>query len=449
MINRRKYKDFMIIAPDGQILYGDVGSLQHFETDIRSINGKYLREIYPNLNEDYPTVRAAREGLSFPHFEYQVGGRSNGMMTKIGCAYPICQGEKPVAALEFSELVYDRDHIREIEKHAEHLIYRKNNTRYITEDIITSDETMLLIKEKIEKLALTDSTLLIYGQTGTGKELVAQALHNGGRRYARPFISVNCGALPASIIESILFGTVKGSFTGAEDKPGLFEQAEGGTLFLDEINSLDLMLQVKILKAVESKAVRRIGAVKERKVDVRIIAATNEEPHKLIKEGKMKPDLFYRLSVLYLYLPPLSERHEDILILADHFISYFNKKLNLNIKPLDSEIKNLFMSYSWPGNVRELRNAIEGAVAFVENDRITINEIPDYIVKSCMKGRNCRSLEQWKGIDLSEKSALLEKTIVQAVYEMEEGNLTRTAKRLGISKQLLHYKLQKIKESRT
>lgn len=443
MINQQNYKDLMIIRGDGRIIYADVSNPQYFGVGIDGLRGKRLQDMYPDLPGDYPALLTAQNGTAAEDFEVELTTVKGIRLTKRGSVYPIYENNQVVAALELSTKFYDRNHIREIEGNADHLIYRKNNTKYLIDDIITEDAAMAGIKEKVEKFALTDATVLIYGETGTGKELVAQTLHNGSRRYARNFISVNCSAIPASIMESVLFGTVKGSFTGAEDKAGLFEQAEGGTLFLDEINSLDALLQVKILKAVESKTVRRIGSLREKQVDVRIIAATNEDPYRLMREGKLKPDLFHRLAAVYLVLPRLSDRRGDIMVLADYFRTYFNRNMNMNIGPFDDDIRQLFMNYDWPGNVRELRNVIESAFAFAENDRITMDDIPKYMANKMGVRKPMGQIAGDGSLTLAEKTDLMEKAIIDSIYRKNKESLTETARELGISKQLLRYKMMK------
>ena len=438
MINRNDFRDFLVINRKGRIIYADIGNPQYFGMEAESLRGRRLKDLFPELPASYPTMTAAAEGRGFDFFEMELTACTGITLKKTGCAYPIFYGDEPVGAIEFADFFYDREHIGEISGHAGHLIYRKNNTKYLLDDIISEDKSILELKDKIEKYAISDSTVLIYGETGTGKELVAQALHNSSRRYSRKFVSLNCSAIPSNLIESILFGTTKGSFTGAENKTGLFEQADGGTLFLDEINSLAPELQIKILQAVETKMIRRIGSRNEIYIDTRIIAASNEEPKKLIAEGKLKADLYYRLAVIYIELPRLAERGNDILVLADYYIRYFNRKMNTDIEPLGEELKQLFLEYTWPGNVRELRNIIESAIIFTESSRLTIEDLPDYIVKSCMskdkKSKKKRNRE------------ILEREIISTCYEETGKNLKKTAELLGISSQLLFYKLKKYEE---
>ena len=442
MINKNQYSDILITDREGKIIHGDFANPRYFNMDPGNITGHNIRELYKNIDDGYPALAAAKKGEAFDHFQVKVETAGGSILTKTGAAYPIFDGDVPIAAIEFSDFHYDKDHIREIESHADYPIYRKNDTRYILEDIITQDPSMERVKEQIERFSTTDSGVLIYGETGTGKEMVAQALHNRSRRYYHKFISVNCGAIPSSIMEGLIFGTTRGSFTGAEDRPGLFEQADGGTIFLDEINSLDPMLQIKLLNAVESKTVRRLGALREKEVDVRIIAATNEDPKRLMDEGRLKPDLYYRLAVIYMYLPPLRERGNDVNVISDYFVNYFNRRMGLDIKPIDKEIRKIFKRYTWPGNVRELRNAIEGAFAFAENDRITVKEIPEYIIEKSMGRTGMPEASEGRGT-LAGMSSAMEHAIISEGYRRAGGSLTKAAEMLGISKQLLRYKLSK------
>jgi Transcriptional regulator containing PAS, AAA-type ATPase, and DNA-binding domains len=440
MLNKGNYKDFLLVDTEGRIIWADIGNPQYFKVGLTSITGLNLRDIYSDIDNDYPLLQVMRTGKAIEKFEIDMTTHRGIKVRKTGCAYPIFKTGRAIAAIEFGDFFYDRNHIGDIEGHSEHMIYRGNNTKYVIDDIITGDPQMIALKKKIEDYAITDSTVFIYGETGTGKELIAQALHNCSRRYYRKFISQNCGAIPENLLEGILFGTTKGSFTGAEDKPGLFELAEGGTLFLDEINSLSINLQTKILQSVESKVTRRIGSSREIKGNVRIIAATNEEPADLIRQGRMKEDLYYRLAVIYIRLPRLAERDGDIRKLTNYFVDYFNKRMNSRILPPEEEVMRIFENYSWPGNVRELRNVLEGAFAFADDEKITIDDIPDYILQSAgMENEGSRKASGSLSANMQE----LERNIIMTQYEKDGRKLTATAKDLGITKQLLRYKLDR------
>lgn len=442
MINKKNFQDLIIIDSSFRIVYADLGDPSVYSIKKENLTGIHIDELFCCEDGENPLIAAASRGEYFDNYEVSVVTKAKERQLKIGCAYPIFENEKVVGAIEFFQLVYGKNHIRKIGEYANHLIYRSNNTKYLLEDIVTQDSKMLEIKDNIGKVAITDANVLIYGQTGTGKELIAQSIHNESRRFHKKFISINCGALPAGIIESLLFGTLKGSFTGAADKPGFFELAEGGTLFLDEINSLDISLQTKILKTIETKEVRRIGSLREKKVDVRIVAATNEEPYKLMREGTLKEDLFYRLSTFYIKLPRLVQRSDDIMLLADHFRTYFNKRMKIDIQPFDEKITGIFLSYDWPGNVRELRNVIESAFTFAEGNKITAEDIPRHMLKKRPLSAE-RDTGGYGHMPLYMKKELVENHIITQIYKRNSGNMTKTANELGISKQLLSYKMNR------
>ena len=311
--------------------------------------------------------------------------------------------------------------------------------------MLTEDPAMLALKSRIRDVAGLDSSVLIYGETGTGKELVAESLHSEGGR-AGPFVSQNCAAIPATLLESLFFGTEKGSYTGALTRKGLLEEADGGTLFLDEINSMDPALQAKLLKVLEEKKVRRLGGSRDIPFDVRIVAAVNEKPQKLIREGRLREDLYYRLGVIRLTLPPLRERLCDIGPLADYFIEHYNRKLHRRVRGLSERALRLLRGYAWPGNVRELKNAIEGAVAVARGERLTVEDMEE-ILAGRLGGLN-RPPELPEALRLEESFSL---TRALDSYEREllsramqqAGSISQAARLLGLSRQNLKYKLKK------
>lgn len=244
-------------------------------------------------------------------------------------------------------------------------------------DLIGSSPAMKVLYGTIEKVAPADSTILIYGESGTGKELVSRAIHQKSKRSAKPFVAVNCAAIPDNLLESELFGHERGSFTGAlERKLGKFELASGGTLFLDEIGCMPVAMQAKLLRALESHTIERVGGEKEIEIDVRIISATNIDFHQHIKEGKFRQDLYYRLNVIPVNLPPLRERKEDIPLLTSYFMDKFNKMLNKKVKGFSVQAMRLLVNYSWPGNVRELQNLVERVVVLSKGEIIDKEELP-------------------------------------------------------------------------
>lgn len=252
--------------------------------------------------------------------------------------------------------------------------------KYSFHNLIGKSKKIREIFSLIEKIAPTNSTVLITGESGTGKELVAKAIHFSSLRKDQPFVSINCGALPENLLESELFGHVKGSFTGAyTDKKGLFEIAHKGTILLDEISEMSLWMQVKLLRVLQEKKIRRVGGTEEKEVDVRIIASTNVDLSEKIKEGKFREDLYYRLNVIRINLPPLRDRREDIPLLVEHFIKIYNQKTGKNIKGIKEDALKILEAYHWPGNVRELENCIERAVVFETSDYITVDSIDENI----------------------------------------------------------------------
>lgn len=271
---------------------------------------------------------------------------------------------------------------------------------------------------------------------------MAQSIHNLSERFGKPFISFNCGAIPASLMESTLFGTTKGSFTGSEDMPGLFEQAEGGTLFLDEINSLDMNLQVKLLKAIEEKTIRRIGGKKNIQLDIRVLSATNEDPDILVDEKRLRQDLFFRLGVVQINLPKLSVRPDDIEVLLQYYVNFYTNNMNIFVEGMTEEALECFKRYSWPGNIRELKNAVENAFNNVSSTLITIDDIPDRIKN--YSGKKAKvNVSHAKMLSLKDAVESYEKTIIMNELNETNGKIAETARRLGLSKQSLKYKLDK------
>ncbi len=306
--------------------------------------------------------------------------------------------------------------------------------------IIGNSYSMRHIAELINQVAETDTTILITGETGTGKGLVASEIHQRSRRKNGPFVRVNCGAIPENLIESELFGHEKGSFTGAiSSRKGKFEEADGGTIFLDEIGELSLNAQVKLLKVLEDREVTRIGSNKPIKVDVRIIAATNKNLEKEVEKGNFRLDLFYRLNIFPIHLPPLRERGSDIILLADYFVQVLSEKLGKKIKRIDSSALDLMMSYHWPGNVRELQNCIERAILLAEGDVIYGYHLPPSLqIDNELMQENTLFTGNFK--ELVEN---YEKTLIINALKKAKGKQAEAAKILGTTKRIIQYKIHK------
>ena len=320
---------------------------------------------------------------------------------------------------------------------------------YSAADIIGRSESIQTLRSQIHRVAQTSSSVLIYGETGSGKELVAQSVHTASRRKSKPFITQNCAAIPASLLESIFFGTVKGSYTGAENRAGIFETANGGTVFLDEINSMDIALQAKLLRVLEEKKVTRIGSTESIPVDVRIIAVLNLPPVDCIKDGTLRPDLFYRLGSVTINIPPLRERGKDIELLTEYYVSFYNSRMKKNILGVSQDVMTVFQRYSWPGNVREFRNIIEGAFNLCDAPVIGLGDLPSYLLSDLKEevheivAENSSGAAgiQWlgslkKNVDAYEKSL-----IIDAIRSHR--SLVAAADYLGISRQSLNQKINK------
>lgn len=312
--------------------------------------------------------------------------------------------------------------------------------RYKFSNIIAKSKNMLEIFETISKIASYKSTVLIIGESGTGKELIAKAIHYNSPRKNKAFIPINCGAIPENLLESELFGHVRGAFTDAIfTKKGLFEEADGGTIFLDEVSDLPLSLQVKLLRVLQEDEIRRVGDTKPIKVDVRIIAASARDLVGEVKMGRFREDLFYRLNVLNIHLPPLRERKEDIPLLVNHFIEKFNKKIGRNIKGITSDAMKMLMDYEWKGNVRELENVIERAVILADGECISTEHLPEGIIKAVTEP--VVSITEGE-FSIKKASSALEKELIKRALKYTGGNRTKAARLLEISHKALLYKMQ-------
>ena len=303
---------------------------------------------------------------------------------------------------------------------------------------------MLRVIELLEKVIPTQVTVLIHGETGTGKELIARAIHMNGPRRERNFIAVNCGALPENLLESELFGYRKGAFTGAtEDRVGLFEAAEGGTLFLDEVGEMPATLQVKLLRVLQDSQIRRVGDTVSRRVDFRLVTATNRDLKAEVEGGRFRQDLFYRLNVVPITLPPLRERGEDVLLLAQHFLDLFSKQQSKPVRGFTNEARELLLRHPWPGNVRELENAMARAVALADEDGQ---------VEPGLFGVGMPQAKRWDGQQtLRETLDMVEAETIREALRQADSNVSRAARALGVSRQHLHNRMNAhgIRRSRT
>lgn len=329
---------------------------------------------------------------------------------------------------------------------------------YVFDDIVTSCPKMMQSIELAKRISAKESSVLIVGETGTGKELFAQSIHSYGAKNNRPFVAINCAAIPNNLIESILFGVAKGAYTGAVEKRGLLEESSGGTIYLDELNSLDPILQVKLLRAIESKKIRRVGGDREININPRVISSLNVAPKELIACGQLKSDLYYRLAVITINIPPLRERKGDIPILSANLIMQINQKLDADVAGCSDEVLSIFSKYSWPGNVRELRHALEYAITVMgDHEKLILREhLPEYFEDVCHEEKQPGAaaptafkkypigdykLTRQEAID--DFSDYFNREFLTQALDENKWNVSKTAKAINISRQHLHELINK------
>ncbi len=330
----------------------------------------------------------------------------------------------------------ERESLRRENRALRQEIRREN----LFEDILAKSPQMQAIFKTITKIAEYKTTALITGESGVGKELIARALHSKSSRRGGPFVAVNCGAIPEPLLESELFGYRRGAFTDAvADRAGLFEQANGGTLLLDEVGELPLSLQVKLLRVLQEETIRRLGDNKDLKIDVRILAATHRDLAAEIKAGRFREDLYYRINVLPIHVPPLRERREDIPILLDHFLARNNARFNTQIRGIDAEARRLLLEYAWPGNVREMENTIERAMVLTERDSLSAEDLPERV----REARDPIRMHLTSGeMSIKKTARIIEEILIRRALTKTKGNRTRAAEVLEISHRALLYKIK-------
>ncbi|WP_338469548.1 sigma 54-interacting transcriptional regulator [Niallia sp. XMNu-256] len=433
----------------GETIFYNSIAAEHDGLTVEEVLGKSILDIFPSLTSQSSTllkvIKSQKPIYNQPQTYVNLHGDK---VDTINTTLPIFIDKELVGAVEIA-----KDYTR-LKMLSEKLVdvQRKiklskenpkpsilNTISYRFSDLKTIDPTFIKLKRNAEKLAKSDSPMLVIGESGTGKELFVQGVHHASIRSEGPFIAQNCAAIPESLLESLLFGTVKGSFTGAVDRPGLFELADEGTLFLDEIHAMPIELQAKLLRVLEDGLVRRVGSTKTVSTNVRVIGAMNISPTRALEEKKMRSDLFYRLNVLTFELPPLRERREDIQYLTDYFIEGFNIKLHKTIKGVDSHVQGIFHSYSWPGNVRELKNTIEYMMNICEEEVLRENHLPIMLLKKVEKSTDFLQ----KDLSLREYLTNFEHQLIEKAMERANGNIRQAAKLLQVPRQTLQYKLKK------
>ncbi len=424
--------------------------------EIFQVMDKDILQIFPSLNEYTSTlIKVINTGEPIinstqTYFNYR--GHS---ITTISSTIPLKKNGMVIGAMEIAQDVTNlrklSDQLMELQQELKasrkDVEQKKGIKKYHFNNIIGNNKGLIIAKQIGERASETPSSVLIYGETGTGKEMFAQSIHNHGIRRNNTFIAQNCAAIPDSLLEGILFGTEKGGFTGAVEREGIFEQANGGTLLLDEINSMSLPLQAKLLRVLQEGYIRRIGGLKDIPVDVRIIATTNEDPKVSMENNLIRRDLYYRLSVINIHIPPLRERLDDMELLVNFFINKFNKQLNKNITSLSREVREDFLNYSWPGNIRELENFIEGAMNMVSSQDKVLNRenfiTSNFIPKKTNIERTI--IQKLSTSSLPDIIKDLEDSIIADTMDRYGGNISNAAKHLGLKRQTLQHKLKKDK----
>jgi DNA-binding NtrC family response regulator len=374
-------------------------------------------------------------------------------------------------AFDFLEKPFDRDQIHQVVAKA---VAQRRRSGLVAPPPQSTDEDRLFdeigmvgtseaisaVREMIGTVAATPSTVLITGESGTGKELVAQALHRGSKRAEKPFIRINCAAIPAGLVESELFGHERGAFTGAvNSRAGRFELADGGTLFLDEVSEIPLDIQVKLLRAIQESEFERVGGPKTVRVDVRLIAATNRDLEAEIRERRFREDLFYRLNVVPVHLPPLRQRPEDVAPLVAHFVAHANERLGKSVVGFAPEALEALRAYPWPGNIRELENLVERMVLFASSDTVQVEQLPEQFASAEPSEVSTSDADDGGlphirlplgelGLDLKEAvragSRLVEEALIREALAQTDSNVTRSARLLGISRRSLQSKMKEL-----
>jgi len=400
--------------------------------------GRHLLENFPSLTGHTSTLlqvlRTAKPLLNQQQTYRNLYGKE---ITSLNSSLPVFGQEGHLlGAVEISRDVTRLQQLSEQIIELRRRLYQPPATQargkklYSFADTIGTSFPLQEVLARGAKAALTDSPIIVYGETGTGKELLVQAIHSAGPRQDKPLVAQNCAALPAGLLEGILFGSLRGSFTGAENRPGLFELADGGTLFLDELNAMDYSLQTKLLRALEEGEIRRLGELEPRKVNVRIIAAMGENPRLAVERGVLRRDLWYRLNVVNLGLPPLRERLEDLPLLVQHFISRLNHRLGTRVTGISASAMKRLLAWPWPGNIRELANLLEGIFNNLSEGVVSVAELPTHLTAS--PGRvGLRAI-------LAEK----EEQYIRQAMQAWDGNISAAAAALDLPRQTLQRKLK-------
>lgn len=429
------------------IIYNE--SMSNLEKmDSRDVIKKPFTEVFKGLNNENSTLlKALNSKVVTKNLKQTYLNKDGKEISTINTTIPVLIDEEVIAVVEIAKNITKikemsntilklHDEIGKPEK-AKHKKIRKYNF----DNIIGQCNNFLDVIDRAKKSSKNSASVFIYGETGTGKELIAQSIHYASSRKDKPFIAQNCAALPESLLEGLLFGTSRGGFTGAVDRAGLFEQANGGTLLLDEINSMPYELQAKLLRVLQENYIRRVGGSNDIPIDVRIITTCNEPPEKILKEGKLRKDLFYRLNVIQINVPPLRDRIDDVILLAKMFIDKYNESFNKHITGFSDEVKENLLKYDYPGNVRELENIIMSAISMCDDNESILDSSHFSIQYSI--DYEIDDYEKIEDSGMDEYLNNLEKKIILKALKKGNNNITRTSNLLKIKRQTLQHKIKK------
>ncbi|MFJ7725684.1 sigma-54 interaction domain-containing protein [Neobacillus sp. NPDC097160] len=440
-----------VVNTEGRTIFYNEVAAKHDGMEVKEVQGKHLIDAFPSLTEESSTLLKVIKSGKPIYNQTQVYLNLHGTrIDTINTTLPIFLGDEIIGAVEiakdYSRMKLLAERLLDLQKGFNNSRKKKTvkQVNYTLSDLMTVSPDFIRLIDEARKLAKSDSPILVYGESGTGKELFVQGIHHESLRSGGAFIAQNCAAIPETLLESILFGTAKGSYTGAVDRKGLFELADGGTLFLDELHTMPIELQAKLLRVLEDGMVRRVGGSQNISVDVRVIAAMNVHPTMALQEQKLRSDLYYRLNVFTFSLLPLRSRKEDILFLTDSFIQEFNKKLKKSIQGVEKKLEIFFMDYQWPGNVRELKHTVEYMMNVCGEMHLRYEDLPIMLRQhpAASKGRST----PLKGLSLRENLETIEKTLITEALDQSAGNINQAAKLLEIPRQTLQYKLKKMIE---
>lgn len=440
----------MALDLDGRVVLYNKPSAEHDGTDQDSVLGSYTTDWF-----SHHTASTAEEVLRTgqPVIDQQIVYTSKTGKENVcfGSTYPILENGQMLgvfSVIRFNDSVKQLL-VQMIELQKE-LLDRKNvpfnGAKFQFSDIVAEDPEMLSTIATAKRAAFTSSPVLIYGETGTGKELFAQSIHNASVERDKPFVAINCAAIPASLLESTLFGTVKGAFTDAQNTPGLFEQAGEGTLFLDEINSMPLDLQAKLLRVLQEKTIRRIGAQKETSIHCRVISSCNKPPQECVMQKTLRDDLYYRLAVICIEIPPLRERRADIIPLANDFLRKYAPIYGASSIQMTKQFQDALLMHKWPGNVRELQHVIESSLVMLEpGEALGVQHLQPHLRRFYLKEKEApQPLTADASGNLKERLAAMERTAILTELKRCNWNITETARKIGYTRSNLQYRMRKL-----